>query len=451
MSTGKKAFQVWRGRRQPGRLLLGAAILAFFMIVVPLADAVNANAATDMSTLVNKLVNKGVLSQDDANTILAQDGQSSGGNGKLPAWLKKLTISGDLRLRYEYLDVQDQSTPAINRGRFRYRLQLADQVTKHVKVVFGIASGGQGVLLSRSTNDNFGNGFQGHLPRIDMVYAQITPSKTVNIAVGKFPNPIWTPTMLTWDGNIRPDGLAVMITPPATGALDYFLNTDLFVLGAQMPPSGAEMPLMGVINPGVDLKFAQKDKIRLAAAYYIFDNIKRTYQYFNQLPANVNGIFHNVTGLNTSDSLDAKGNLLYNYNDFWFGAQADFGGLSTVVPYAGLYAEYINNPAPSSGNQGYIMGIKLGHAAVNKAGKWQINYNYRRLERNAWLDIFPNADIYFGSTNVEGNRAGFTYGLAKKMQAVVSYYNLKPIENLKPGDTANHTENTVQVDWMMEF
>ena len=448
MSTGKNVFSGWRGRRRPGAQLLSAVALAFFLIA-PLLCAASANAATDISTLVNKLVQKGVISQSDANTILSQP--EEGSKAELPAWLKNLSIGGDLRLRYEYLDVQNQPTETIRRARFRYRLQLADQIMKNWKLVFGIASGGSTSPvggISRSTNQNFGDGFGGKLPRIDLTYVLYTPSKSLAVGVGKFPNPIWTPSMLTWDGNIRPEGVYAVITPYAGPAFDYFLNADLFVLGS---PGNRVGPLMGVINPVVDLKFAQKDSIRLAGAYYVFNDLKQNYSGFDQLPANVNGIFHNVTGLNTGDSLDASGNLLYNYNDFWFGTQANFGGLSSVLPYAGLYAEYINNPAPSSDNQGYIMGVKVGHAAINKAGKWQINFNYRRLERNAWLDIFPNADVYFGSTNVMGSRGQFTLGLAKNMQAVVSYYNFKPIENLKPGDTLNHTENTVQVDWLMEF
>ncbi len=438
-----------KGSAAKGKAFLSAAAFTFFVIAVPVLFAGNANAASDMTTLVNKLENKGVLSKSDADSILSKTTQENQG-GELPAWLRNISFGGDLRLRYEYLDVQNQSTETIRRARFRYRLQIGDQIMKNWKLVFGIASGGNTSPvggISRSTNQNFGDAFGGKLPRIDLTYLLYTPSKALTVGVGKFPNPIWTPTMLTWDGNIRPEGVYALIAPSAGPGYDYFLNADLFVLG-----NGNRVgPLMGVINPVVDLKFSQKDTIRLAGAYYVFNDLKQNYSSFDQLPNNVNGIFHNVTGLNTADSLAANGNLLYNYNDFWFGGQANFGGLSAVVPYAGLYAEYINNPAPSSDNQGYIFGLKLGHAAINKYGKWQINYNYRRLERNAWLDIFPNADVYFGSTDVMGSRAQFTMGLAKSMQAVVSYYNFKPIENLKTGDTLNHTENTVQVDWQMEF
>ena len=450
MSKEKRiSWRVRKAKRPGGLFLLSIAALALFLIA-PLLGARSANAATDMSTLVNKLVQKGVISRNDANTILAKSKRPQD-HDTLPAWVRNLTFGGDLRLRYENLEVENQPTGPIHRARLRYRLQVGDQLMKNVKLVFGIASGGEGVAISRSTNVNLGNGFSGKLPRIDLTYVLLTPSKSLAIGVGKFPNPIWTPTMLTWDGNIRPEGIYAMITPPAGRGFDYWLNADLFTLGGQSGHNSAGMPLMGVINPGADLKLGAKSKIRLAAAYYVFNDLKQNYSSFNQLPANVNGIFHNVTGLNTDDSLDANGNLLYNYNDFWFGTQADFGGLSSVLPYAGVYAEYISNPAPSSDNKGYIFGLKLGHAAINKAGKWQINYNYRRLERNAWLDIFPNADVYFGSTNVMGGRAQFTAGLAKNMQAVVSYYNFKPIEQIGTMTAADHTENTVQVDWLMEF
>lgn len=451
-----------RGRKGAGLALLISIVFMVFLIAAPVvfADSNDFN-----SNLVNKLVNKGVISQSDANALLAQSNKEQA-SSKLPDWLKKLTLSGDFRLRYEYIDVQGQGIAPINRARIRYRLYLTDQVVDSVKLVFGVASGGESPVLSRSTNVTLGNSFAGKLPRIDEAYVQYTPSKIFTIAGGKFPNPIWAPSMLTWDYNIRPEGVFAMLTPPASGNLDFFLNTDFFVLDQLVNKSefGAAMPYMGVINPGADWKFAENGKVRLAAAYYIFDNLKRTYQFSSQLPGayaqgglggSIGQIFA-PTG--TNNTLDSKGNLVYNYNDLWVGGQADFNKLSGVLPYAGPYAEYIYNPAPSNDNQGYIMGVKLGDASTAGAGLWQIDYSYRRLERNAWLDIFPDADFFYGSTNVMGNRTSLTVGLAKNMATAITWYNEEQIEpnsainpTPKPVQTTAHTENTVQVDLMMSF
>ncbi|MDA8169098.1 MAG: putative porin [Nitrospiraceae bacterium] len=431
------------------RFVLG--IMAFLVV----AASAHMAFAGDMDSLVNKLVGKGVISKDDADSILAQSKNS--GDEKLPGWIRKLTVSGDLRLRYEYVGVQGQSIGPINRGRFRYRLNLADQVADNVKAVFGISSDGG---HSRSRNVTFGNTFSGKPMVINLAYAQYTPFKTLTVAGGKFPNPIWTPSMLTWDFNITPEGVFAVFTPPASGNLGAFVNADFFILDqlVNKPQFGAAMPYMFALQPGVDWKFNENGKVRVAAAYYLFDNLKRTYQFSNNLPGTIaqgglSGPIGKIFGpAGTNNTLDAKKDLVYNYNDLWLGAQADFNKLSGVLPYAGLYGEYIYNPSPSSNNKGYIAGVKLGHASTAGRGLWQIDYSYRRLERDAWLDILPDADFFYGSTNVLGSRTSLTCGLAKNIYTAITWYNTRQISpNTAAGQTATHKMNTIQVDLGMSF
>jgi hypothetical protein len=411
--------------------------------------------ATDVETLVNKLTNKGVLSQEDANAILAQSHKEGPAAG-LPDWVKKLDISGDLRLRYEYIDVQHQSIGPINRGRFRYRLNLSEQVVDDVKAVFGVSSDGG---HSRSRNTTFGNTFGGKPIVINLAYAQYTPFKTLSFAAGKFPNPIWTPSMLTWDANITPEGASATFTP-LTGDVSPFLNVDFLILDQLVNKSGfgAAMPFMVAIQPGVDLKFADNDKLRLAAAYYVFDNLRRTYQFSTNLPGvgpaqgGLAGPIGSIFGpVGTNNTLDAGKNLVYTYNDIWAGAQADFDKLSEILPYAALYGEYIYNPIPKTDHQGYIGGVKLGHSSI-KPGLWQVDASYRRLERDSWLDIFPDADFFYGSTNVKGSRVSLAYGLARNVYSAVTWYNTNQISpNTAAKQTDTHRLNTVQVDLGMSF
>ncbi len=449
MSSGNDVFSVWKGRRRARKALLGAIVFMVFLIAASAVFASGPDTPGGMSTLVNKLVKKGVLSKDDANAVLAgSKGQNADSN--LPGWLKRLTINGDFRLRYEYIDVEGQPVAPINRGRFRYRLNLADQVNNNFKVVFGLASDGG---HSRSANVTFANNFSGKPVRIDQAYVQYSIPSILTVTGGKAPVPLWTTTQFVWDWDLRPEGVFAALTPPASGDVDFFLNTDFFILNQIANPKETEMPFMVAFQPGADWKFAENGKLRVAATYYVFNNLKKNYKGTANLPGSIAPSTIGATLFpdnNTNDTLDANGNLAYNYNDLHFAAEADFNKLSDALPYAAVYGEYIYNPAPSTSNVGYIAGLRFGDPSVSNSGQWQVEYNYRRLERNAWIDILPEDDFLFGATNVEGHKASITYGIAKNVSTALTWFNPKQIEPNAPNKTT-YTENTVQVDLMLSF
>ena len=61
----------------------------------------------------------------------------------------------------------------------------------------------------------------------------------------------------------------------------------------------------------------------------------------------------------------------------------------------------INNTSVSSKDGGYLAGFKFGHDKVAKKHQRQTFLHYQRLEKDAWLDTFPDADVYGGATNTK--------------------------------------------------
>ena len=103
--------------------------------------------AGEINILVNKLVEKGVLTSVEAQNILDRTKQqvskemAQGKYSALPKWVQAMKLKGDLRLRYQWN--KKKSSKQRHRGRYRLRLGVETKIIGNVKVGFGLATGGR--------------------------------------------------------------------------------------------------------------------------------------------------------------------------------------------------------------------------------------------------------------------------------------------------------------------
>jgi len=104
----------------------------------------------------------------------------------------------------------------------------------------------------------------------------------------------------------------------------------------------------------------------------------------------------------------------------------------------------------------------MGNSALNGWGTWQVSGDYRVLERDAWMDIFPDFDQYTGDTNIKGIRTEIDIGLMKNFWMDINFFHFqtyKSFVNPALGYTGGNTqitnsknpENLFQVDLNMKF
>ena len=108
------------------------------------------------------------------------------------------------------------------------------------------------------------------------------------------------------------------------------------------------------------------------------------------------------------------------------------------------WGEIINNSDPDDDNEGYLAGFEFGHRKIKALGDWQFKYNCRRLERDAWPDIFPDSDFFGGATGAKGHEGVFKLGLGKHVSMDVDYYSTEEID----GDTE---QDLLQVDLNLKY
>jgi hypothetical protein len=423
-----------------------------------------------------------------------QESQQNTFKSLLPDWLNTIKLTGDMRLRDQYQRIsQAKGSPnsnrlGYNRGRVRARLQLEDQLNDKLKVIFGIATDGEngaGLGNPRSNNLTFGgnndpseNGFNKPEAVVNKAYAIYSPTSFLTLEGGKMDNPLWEPASLLWDPNITPEGGVIQlqkkvndyITPFSTNA--WFIladgsptlpNTQVLTSAGNASTSGfLTDPYMFVSQNGIKGNLTEKVYYKTAVSYYGVNNPNHV--AFGNRPSSTS------SPTNNTNSTNANGTA-YTYSYYLIGGTGEvgindpFGELlpsPLYVPQIGVFGQYFQNQDPSHNNAAWMMGGYAGSSQLNGWGTWKIQSYYKVLERDSWLDIFPDQDDYNGATDTFGWRTELDIGLAKNVWFTFSWYHMnvyKYIPNLSDtvtgsGSTAysgSAPENLYQMDLNFKF
>src|ERR1043166_676588 len=111
--------------------------------VVLLSSSAHGQSA---DALINKLIEKGILTQDEAESLRRESTNnfkgSLAGKTEIPAWVEKVKFGGDFRGRYDgaYQDESNTGSGSAteDRQRFRYRLR-SEEHTSELQSRFGIS------------------------------------------------------------------------------------------------------------------------------------------------------------------------------------------------------------------------------------------------------------------------------------------------------------------------
>lgn len=400
---------------------------------------------TDSHLLIQKLTEKGILTQKEAEEILTEIQREKEDkedinrlieneiqkhlntdkktNRIIENILESINIKGDLRIRYQWEDRPDGNDR--NRARIRARLGIIAKPNDVFEVGLGIATGGGD---PRSTNITLDETFESKEIRLDYAYAKYIGIKGLEIWAGKYKgikDAIWIKSDLMWDADLRPEGIGITLSHKPEGSpITYFANAGLWILDEQSTSSDA---IMGYIQPGIKLDISQDIHLQAACAYYAASSVKGKH-------------FNYSAGTNTTSG----GNLLYDYDVVAPGVELAFDNLSKLIPHLSVFSEFVINPDPDNNNQGCIIGVRFGDKKIKDFGDWQFTYSYRRLERDAWLDVFPDSDAMGGSTNIKGHELAFAFGLMKNLSLGLDYYHMEQIEG-------SEKKHLLQVDIIWKF
>lgn len=428
--------------------LLAVLLISLFCLA---SIKVGNSFASEVDILVQKLVDKGILTGPEAQQVLADTRTevkkqiAKGEYDMLPQWLQNIKMKGDLRVRFE--DQVFPGTQAGTQDRIRTRLRLRfgfdAKINDEIYGVFRLAGGTVGANgpEQTSTNTTFEKGFNGKSIYIDQAFIAYTPKLTnmsLKVTAGKMINPFYTTDMM-WDPDITPEGAAFMFEKPFNDNFKIFVNAGAFPTFESS--SQYDEPVIIGGQGGIAGKVFAKD-YKVAVTGYDFTNIK------NYTPATIfPGKNFGSTPTTTGNTQNAAGNYKYGFKIMEVNAEitpTSFKILGVDQPFK-IFGQFLGNYATANipNNKAYLVGFQLGKASDPKT--WDFNYTYRLIGQDANCAEIIDSDFHGGGVNSKGSKFILNYVLSKNTTLSLTFFNTRQDKGTKIYN------NTIQVDCLVKF
>lgn len=416
-----------------------------------------------MDALIHKLVEKGVLTDEEAQAIRNEVTEESAKNAASRAaetkdtvkgmaggsWVDKVKWSGDLRLRAE----TQMREPAVDRTRERFRLRFGFLAKPWDPLEIGVrlATGTAGDPLA--TNQSFGASFDKKAIFIDQAYGKYTPWKGgsgplsgLSLIGGKMENPFaTTPEGIVWDSDVTPEGAALQWKDPnPIPGLEKFLSVKPFVNGGAFQLSelsgDAGDPAIFGGQLGADINLLWNWVFQPSVAYYDFTAIQGSST-------------GNVTGGALGNTTTTGTKYAYDYNLTSLQGKLSTAELPLLKQPVAFLADFTRNENDKSSNPvlvspddqiGCTVGMELGKV-TEKFGSWKAFLFRKRVESDASLGALTDSDFGGGGTNHKGYILGAQMGLNKWASVGVKYFRADEVDG-----TQNRVD-TLQADLQLKY
>lgn len=393
----------------------------------------------------------------------------------IPEWIDRVEWTGDLRLRYQLDQFNENNTiPGVLSSSEVQNINVnntsEDRERQRIRALFGanlhindwlnggirFATG----LLQTPVTPNQTEGFsQGKFVfGLDRAFLEAKPNDWVTLTGGRFANPFFTAnrsfgTDLIWDPDLAFDGFVARLNPQMTGQLKLFSTIGAFPI-EEVETSNtnkARDKWLYAAQAGVEWKATDKTNVSLALAYYDFKHVE----------GEANPLGDSTRFAGTVPLWRQKGNSTFsidavNGNDCGAGGPCGLASQFQLINFIGevdfalydpvhvvLHGAYVKNIGfdkqeilrrtgnlYDEENEGYEFAMLVGQPIMKKLHDWQVFGGYRRLERDAMLDGFTDSNFRLGGTDVKGYFLGAQYGLGKNAWLSSRYFSTNEISGL---------------------
>jgi hypothetical protein len=299
-------------------------------------------------------------------------------------WTDAVDLIADFRLQYD--GIREDGEEDRDRARYRAHLGASVQFSDKVKGYFVYGTNGDNPV---SGNEEFDGHYRFDDLGVEFAYVDWTANDRTTIYVGKMKNPLFRPGghPLFWDSDFNPEGIALNYK---SGML--FTRAAAFVVEKR---SSADDSQLFAAQGGFSRNLSTDINLIAGLGYYNYTNTVGNQPFENR----------GARG----NSVDAQGNLVFDYRILQLFAQFDF--TLGDFPFA-LFADYANNTEVNVNNAGYSFGIKAGKAKA--PGTWQMSWAYQDIEADAVIGTFNDSDFGGGGTDAEGHLIKGKYIIAER-------------------------------------
>jgi hypothetical protein len=468
-----------------------------------LASQVSWLYAQDAGPVLDLLVRKKLITDQEAEEVRAeltkQFSETSSGKWKLSTPINELELYGDVRVRYEIRQGETDSQDTLQRNLPRYRLRLGLRGILADDWFFGVRL--ETGTNPRSANVTFGDdtgGGNGPFAKnsdgifVGQAYLGYKGFKDITLTVGKMPNPIVS-TLLVWDPDISPEGLAEQWKHTFTIALgggaveteasayskdgtrlpekkkksdeqvlkiEVFANFGQFVYddanpenplgprptttgngGRQLVPNADAFLLAWQV--GAKFSFPKNLYAQIAPVLYNYtgngDTFNIHFQGGDPRLSNTASLAQNQTGINSLLVFDLPVEVGWKLGDIPMRMYADFA--------VNLEGDERSRAAGHSnkGDQRYAYQIGGAIGQLKKKGDWQLNVFYQRQDQFSLDPNLVDTEIWDTKLNLEGVAATVGYMLSDAVWVQLLYgYAWRADDSLGTGGDGNIAINPLK-------
>ncbi len=301
------------------------------------------------------------------------------------SWTDRIKFKGDVRLRYETIDLEGVEDR--ERMRFRTRFGLTGKVSDDVKFVFQLASGGGDPV---STNQTFDDGFSTKDIGIDLAYIDWKIRDGLNFYGGKMKNPLFKAggVPLIWDSDLNPEGVAMKYTSGG-----FFGTAGAFSVEER---SVADDSLLFAVQAGYKFPLGDSGSVTAGVGYLAYTNTIGNFPFYNGRPK--------------GNTVDIDNRYVYDYKNTE--AFAQFDTRIGDWPFR-VYAHFTQNNEVSVEDTGYAVGAKIGSAKSD--GQMEFSWTYQDIEADSVIATYNDSDFGGGGTDSDGHMLKAKYAVSKKI------------------------------------
>ncbi len=339
----------------------------------------------------------------------------------------RVHFKGDLRLRYESIERDDDANKYRNRYRLRLgvKIDLTDNLEFDVGMRSGFGnptSGNQTFLDDKPLSDYFFQSLRFNV--LGLTYK----SGNSTYEIGRQAYLMYRPvkSQLVWDNDVSMNGVNYQ----------YKDDTKIITLGINQPT----LEENSVAEDDVNLFLAQYvyktklnfAKLNLGAGIYYYDGLKGNTTLF---------------GKSKGNTVDANNRYTNNYH-----LVEGFGELQFKdvlgMPFK-VAAGFVYNVAASDNNFGYDLALQLGKA--KHVGEWQVKYSYTDLQEDAALGAYSDSDNFGGGTAASGHAIRVKYKFGEHIYLAGNFFFDKLYESNSKVSGMEPNYERVQLDAIIKF
>lgn len=358
------------------------------------------------------------------------------------AWAAKTQLKGDVRFRHETIKIDgtpNNGGKDKDRERIRARLGAFTEINSQVDTGIRVATGSSDD--ARSTNQDLDGYFNKKSIWLDLGYIDYHPTQIKNLHVigGKMLQPWVSMGDVIWDSDINPEGLALTYKYPLGSSAELFGSLGNYSLKDNVNGDGVQFRNDLRMTAGqLGSRFSLTDnlKLTLGGSVYAFQNDEDS-----RCPTTTGTTPGCLTPSETVANTTAGNASEYRlYEGF---SQVDIGGLAVPLSF---YGQYVQNTKATDKDKdtAWLLGAK------SKVFGFNLDYNYRDVQRYAVVGAFTDSDFAGGFTGARGHKFKVGYDIDKNF-AIGATYFLTKADYASAAGYRDANANTLQLDAEAKF